>query len=488
MDIKIINRIKLRIMQKVILLVSVVTLLLLGSCQTAKVEPKAKYVFLFIGDGMGLNQVYATELYLQALEEEGERSLSFSNFPVQSFVTNNSANNLITDSAAAGTALASGKKTNSGVVNRNTSLTASYETVSEKAQKQGIKVGILSSVSIDHATPACFYAHQNYRGMYYEIGMELPKSGFDYFGGGGLSTPKGKNDSMPDAYEYAEAEGYSIVNTKEAFDELKNGDKKVFAINPQIYPGGPFYWSIDKKEGSISLAEFTKKGIEVLDNASGFFIMVEGGKIDWSCHGNDAATTIHEVLAFDDAVAEAILFYKQHPDETLIIVTADHETGGLVISNKRYEYNMRLGVLQHQIISSQEFGRVIVNYKDENPNASFDEVLELINNYFGLGDARKGLELFDDEREYLYGAYLSEFKDKNSENPDKNYLSDSDELSLVDRVIFLTNSKAGLSWTSHGHSGTPVSIFTIGQGQDYFKSGLDNTDIPKYIEKLMGIE
>lgn len=476
-------------MQKVILSISLAIILFLGSCQMESKSPKAKYVFLFVGDGMGLSQIYATELYLKSLDKEGNNGLlSFSNFPVQSHVTTSSANNLITDSAAAGTALAAGEKTNNGVVNRDTTLSVNLETIAEKAKKNEYKIGILSSVAIDHATPACFYAHQNSRGMYYEISLELPDSEFDYFGGGGFHAPKGKNDSMPDAYEFAKAEGYNLVKTKEAFEALKNGDEKIFAVNPQTYPKGEFYWEIDKKEGSISLAEFTKKGIEILDNPKGFFIMVEGGKIDWSCHGNDAATTINEVLAFDNAVVEAIKFYNEHPNETLILVTADHETGGLTISNKKYRYNMRLGVLQYQNISSQEFGRVVVNYKDKNPHASFDQVLQLINEYFGLGSADKGLELSDDERQYLYEAYLNEFTNEVVDNPDKNYLSDSDEPTIVDRVIYLTNSKAGLTWVSHDHSGIPVPLRAMGQGQDYFKSGIDNTDIPKIIEKLMDIE
>ncbi len=473
-------------MRKILFLLPVAILFLVGSCQTNTPESKAKYIFLFIGDGMGMNQAYATELYLAALDNKhGNEALSFSDFPVQSYVTTYSANSLITCSSAAITAIATGHKTNNGVLNKDTSLAIKYETIAEKAQKAGYKIGILSSVAIDHATPAGYYAHQDSRNMYYEISMEMPESGFDYFGGGGFHNPKGLNDSMPDAFENAVAKGYTIVNTKKGFDALKNGDKKVFAINPKTYPKGEFYWEIDKVDSSISLAEFTKKGIEVLENPKGFFMMVEGGKIDWACHSDDIATSIHETLAFDKAVAEAIKFYKKHPDNTLILVTADHETGGIGVGNDK---PLRLGLLQHQKISAQEFGRRLTNFKQNNPKASFDDVMALVEKYFGLGNESKGLGLDDNELAFLHEAYVAEFINKTKVNPDKDYLEHFSDINITNRAIYLMSEKTGIGWTTFGHTGTPVPIRALGQGQEYFKSCIDNTDIPKIIEKLMDIQ
>jgi alkaline phosphatase len=472
-------------MKRMFFLLPIVILFIAGGCQVNKVENKAKYVFLFIGDGMGANQVYASELYLAALNNEhGNAALNFSNFPVESYVTTYSANSLITCSSASGTAIASGFKTNNGYLNKDTSLTIEFETIAQKVKKAGRKIGILSSVAIDHATPAAFYAHQNLRSMYYEISMEMPNYGFDYFGGGGLHYPNGKNDSLPNAFENAIAKGYTITDTHESFEALKNGDEKVFAMNPELYPQGEFYWEIDKKEGSISLADFTKKGIEVIDNPAGFFMMVEGGKIDWACHGNDIATTLHETLAFDAAVAEAIAFYKNHSDETLIIVTADHETGGLGMGINK---PLNLGVLQHQNISAQEFGRKLLTFKNEKPNASFKEVLSLIEANFGLGNKEKGMELTKAELEYLHKGYALEFVSKVSSNPDDEYLEETVELLITDRVIKLMSLKAGIGWTTPNHSGTPVPIRAMGVGQEFFSSTIDNTDISKIIEKVMGI-
>jgi alkaline phosphatase len=473
-------------MRKLIFLFMLSSLMLASACSNQTTAPKAKYVFLFIGDGMGTNQVYSTQLFKAALAGNTEPAeLSFTTFPVQSHMSTFSANSLVTCSAASGTALASGHKTNNGVLGKDTSLTISYESIAEKLKKAGYKVGILSSVGINHATPGSFYAHQDHRGMYYEIAKELPLSGFDYFGGGGFINPTDRDKSKTDAYQLATEAGYTLANTAEAIDALKAGNEKVFAVNPGIYPGGDFYWRIDNKEESLSLAHFVKKGIELLTNPQGFFMMVEGGKIDWACHSNDAAASIHETIDFDKAVAEALAFYQQYPDETLIIVTADHETGGMIVGNG---HKVDVGLLQYQNISAQEFGRTLVHFKENNPKASFDEVMALVQSHFGLGDADKGLELNPEEVKQFKAVYAELFKGDKGLNPDKDYLASNETLTLPDLALQVLSRKAGISWASNDHSGTPVPVFVLGQGQNYFSSRIDNTDIPKIVGKVMNVE
>ncbi|MEN8119706.1 MAG: alkaline phosphatase [Bacteroidota bacterium] len=441
-------------------------------------QATAKYVFLFIGDGMGVNQVYTTELYKASLDGKiASYPLSFSYFPVQSFMTTYSADNYITCSSASGTAIASGYKTKNGVINMDTSLTIKYETIAEKAQKAGYKVGIVSSAAVDHATPACFYAHKKSRYLYDDIAMELFKSNFDYFGGGGFH-----NSSMIDTANKYE---YSYFNTKKEFSKLKKGDEKVIAVNPGTYSGKEYYWEIDKRVESVPLSYFTKKGIELLDNDKGFFMMVEGGKIDWSLHSNDAATTIHEILAFDDAVKEALKFYEKHKDETLIIVTADHETGGMGLGNNTIFDKLNLKVLQHQKISHQEFERKIKNLKKQKREVSFSEVLDSVKSNFGLGDKEKGLALTDDEKSWLFEAYNKQFLGKKEAKPDKDYLNYDFDIPLTYRAIKILNSKAGIAWTTVEHTASQVPVSVIGGGQEYFKSSIDNTDIAKIIMKVM---
>ena len=147
---------------------------------------QAKYVFYFIGDGMGVNQVNGTEMYQAEIQNGriGVEPLLFTQFPVATMATTFSAKNSVTDSAAAGTALATGKKTYNGAISVGEDKNA-IQTVAEKAKKAGKKVGVTTSVSVDHATPAAFYAHQPDRNMNYEIALDLPKANFDFYAGGG---------------------------------------------------------------------------------------------------------------------------------------------------------------------------------------------------------------------------------------------------------------------------------------------------------------
>mgnify|MGYP001055698344 FL=1 len=158
---------------------------------------RAKYVFYFIGDGMGVNQVNGTEMYLAEQEGRiGVKPLLFTTFPAGTVATTFSATNSVTDSSAAGTALATGAKTYNGAIGMDDDKNA-LQTVAEKAKQAGRKVGVTTSVSVDHATPAAFYAHQSNRSMYYEIALDLPKAGFDFYAGGGFLKPATRVGSPP---------------------------------------------------------------------------------------------------------------------------------------------------------------------------------------------------------------------------------------------------------------------------------------------------
>ncbi|MDA3892149.1 MAG: alkaline phosphatase [Salinivirgaceae bacterium] len=469
-------------MKKTLFLISILFFVIAGFGQS---ETKAKYVFLFIGDGMGVNQIYATEMYLNAKAGEIKVDrLLMNNFPVSSNMTTYSADTYVTGSASSGTAMSTGFKTNNGILGKSPDLKTDYETISVKAKRAGFKVGILSSVMIDHATPASFYAHQASRNMYYEISMELPNYNIDYFGGGGFHYPKGENGDQPDAYENAAKLGYTIADSHAEFNKLKKGDKKVFALNPETYPLGEFHWAIDKKEGSISLADFTKKGIEVMDNDKGFFMMIEGGKIDWACHGNDGVSMVHEVLAFNDAINVAYEFYKKHSDETLIIVTADHETGSMFTG---IEYVMHPELLKYQKISVQEFKRKMGKLKVGDEGVSFNKLLDIIKADFGLGNSDVGLSLDDNEIALLKRVYENQFKGNQDVNPDADYLSTDEVKSIAETAAYILNKKAGIGWGSSDHSSMPVPVRVLGAGQNEFTEYFDNTELPKKIQKVMGM-
>ena len=312
---------------------------------------QAKYVFYFIGDGMGVNQVNGTEMYRAELQNGriGVEPLLFTQFPVGTMASTFSATNSVTDSSAGGTALATGSKTYNGAIGMDDQKNP-LQTVAEKAKKAGKRVGIATSVSIDHATPAAFYAHQPIRSMYYEIATDLPKADFDFYAGSGFLKPTTTADKKeaPSIFPMFEEAGYTLARGYNDFKAKVPQAKKMILIQEEGADVSSLPYAIDRKEGELTLAQITESAIEFLtkEKNKGFFLMVEGGKIDWSCHANDAATTFNEVIDMDEAIKVAYEFYKKHPKETLIVVTADHETGGIALGTGKYALNLQ--ALQYQ--------------------------------------------------------------------------------------------------------------------------------------------
>lgn len=304
----------------------------LSSCQ-----PKAKYVFLFIGDGMGFGTVNLAEAYKAQSEGKiGMDPLNFTNFPVMGEATTYSANHLITCSSAAGTAMATGFKTNNGMLGvapDSTNLTS----IAYKIHDAGYSVGITSTVQVNHATPASFYGHNVKRSAYYEIGKEIPSTNFEFFAGGGLLHPTGKaNENLKSLYEIIAEGGYTIANGYNDFlakkDTVQDHILLVQAENSaDICP-----FNLGHPDDALTHKQIVEAAIEVLErNPNGFFLMSEGGEIDWTAHDKDVAGTVWEILGFEDAIQVALDFYWRHLDETLIIVTADHNTGGASLGSVR---------------------------------------------------------------------------------------------------------------------------------------------------------
>ena len=306
-----------------------------------------KYIFMFIGDGMSFPQTQITADYYSALADtndndilEAAKRLNFMNFPVVGSANTYDSSSFCPDSASTATSLSTGHKTYSGTINMDESMTTEYETIAEKLKSQmGYKIGVVSTVNLNHATPAAYYAHQASRNNYYEIGVEMVESGFDYFAGGALKKPTGNNKDQESVYDLAEKAGYNVVRTYADAEKLTAEDGKSILIAETLADSDAMSYNNDAVKGEWKLADYVEKGIEMLDNDNGFFMMVEGGKIDWACHANDAKSTISDTLALANGVSRALDFYNEHPDETLIIVTGDHETGGLTIGYAGTDYS-----------------------------------------------------------------------------------------------------------------------------------------------------
>ncbi|MEF9950110.1 MAG: alkaline phosphatase [Mucinivorans sp.] len=279
-------------------------------------EQQARYIFYFIGDGMGPLHV----------ELGGGDSLSFTSFPAQGTLTTYSASAKVTDSAAGGTALATGSKTANGTLGMNADHSAPLYSVAVDAHQKGLKVGILTTVSIDHATPAAFYAHVPKRTMAHAIAQQLPTTGFELFAGAGFVQPE-------DLFSVFADSAYTVVRGRRAILE----GEKVIWIQDRGKNVGELPYALDRKQDDMRLEEMTSSAIKFLtSDTSGFFMMIEGGKIDWAAHANNGKNIRGEVQDLSAAVAQAVEFYKAHPNQTLIIVTADHETGGLTLSPTRF--------------------------------------------------------------------------------------------------------------------------------------------------------
>lgn len=284
--------------------------------------------------------------------------------------------------------MASGEKTLSGVINYNIDKTEPFKLITEYAKEAGKKVGVITSVSLDHATPAAYYAKAPSRKQYYDIAVQgLTGTTLDYLGGGSFLKPDG-DGTQENLFELAAENGWTLANTNEAIRALNADSGRVLAIDPNIADSEALNYEIDRVrkeeagEDILALADYVKAGIDVLDNENGFFMMCEGGKIDWSGHANDAATSIHETIAFSDAVQVAIDFAKEHADETLIIVTADHETGGMTIGFATTAYDTHFNYLTSQKISFADFDAVIADLREK--NAAFEDALEAVKTYYGL--------------------------------------------------------------------------------------------------------
>lgn len=442
---------------------------------------QAKFVFYFIGDGMGVNQVNATEMYLAERQGKiGVEPLLFPSFPVASFATTYSASNSVTDSAAGGTALATGVKTYNGAIGVDADKNP-VESIAEKAKKAGRKVGVTTSVSVDHATPSSFYAHQPNRSWSYEIALDIPKAGFDFYAGSGFLKPAttATKKSAPNIFPIFEEAGYTVARGMNDYKEKVAGAKKMILIQPEGADVSSLPYAIDRKEGDLTLAEITASAIEFLskDNKKGFFLMVEGGKIDWSCHGNDAATTMEEVVDFDNAIKVAYEFYKKHPKETLIVVTADHETGGLSMGTSGY--TLKLKALASQKQSQDLLSRAITDLR-RNEKVTWEQAKALLAEKMGFWTS---IPLTWEQERMLRDEFETSFVKRKVVFEETLYAK-TEPLAVAAKRIM--NQVAKLGWSTTGHSAGYVPVFAVGAGSKLFVGKLDNTDIPKHIAKAAG--
>lgn len=433
-----------------------------------------KYIFYFIGDGMGLGQVMSANAYKRLVQGDSEPML-MSTFPVASICTTYSASSPVTDSAAAGTALATGSKTNNNALGVDASGKP-VDAITKELDEKGYAIGLITNVCPDDATPGAFYAHVPSRQQFYEIGVQAAESPVDFLAG---SMMRGAmvNGKYTGLYEKFADNGMAVVR---GVENLPGVDaKRILLLNTDTVSQNMGH-AIDNPKGN-NLTQYTKAAIDHLSRISPdrFFLMVEGGNIDWAGHDNDGATIVREVLAYQDALQLAYDFYRKHPKETLIIITADHETGGMSVGSKAVGYNNYPSYVDRQHVSKRAFTSECREILKSGRNITWDEMKILLGSRFGFFSDSK---LTEAQEKRLEDAFNETFVLRDGKEVKTLY---NNAPMFVEVVYNIQNDLAGYGFTTPNHSGNPVPVYAIGKGAELFGKPLDNTEIPVIIRSML---
>ncbi|MGP4039746.1 alkaline phosphatase [Gracilibacillus sp. D59] len=366
--------------------------------------------------------------------------------------TTHSANADITDSAAAGTAMATGVKTDNGVIGLDPEGNE-LSTILEASEEDGKSSGLVATSTITHATPASFVANVEDRNNQTEIARQYISSEVDVLLGGGqnmfLPEADGGNQEELNLIEQAQESGFTYTETREELLEstdidVEEGEKLLGlfaedALSPELHR--------DQTE-EPSLAEMTEASIDVLNqDKDGFFLMVEGSQIDWAGHANDAAWAMSDVAAFEEAVEAAMEFAKQD-GKTLVIVGGDHDTGGMTTGSGAYS-GLNADILNN-VTATGDFMAAQLN--EDRSNAK--EIVEEHTN----------LTLTEAEVQSIQNA--------------------SDAALAINHVV---SDHASVGWTSTNHTGADIPIYAYGPQSDKFTGFFDNTDIPKTLANILKV-
>jgi alkaline phosphatase len=458
-------------MKNVIAAILLPLLCVLGTNVFAQTEnsPQVKGIILLIGDGMGLNQVRSAEIYAKHVMNN---SLAINSILTRGTTTTYSANSEITDSSSAATALYTGHKINNGVLNMLPDGRVLF-TIGDAAKKAGLSVGVVSTTRLTHATPAAIYSRARHRNCEDYIAEQLPEFSPEVALGGGRQyfVPQNVNGSKrkdsTNLIETMMSKGYEYVTNKKELSAISPKTDKLFGL----FSGSHMDYSLDRENdpklaNQPSLAEMTKAALSILEkNPKGFFLMVEGGRIDHACHAHDIKSSIYEVLDFDSAVNVALEFQATRPS-ILVIVTADHETGGLGLG-RGSEYALDVEALK-PIKHSLEY--LAKEFKADPSKA--EDLLK-----------KAGFELTEKERDFLL------------RDPSTIQVAELNTLPKIkDKVSWMhfalssiESERSKIGWTSFAHTAQPVITWAIGPGEAEFSGSYDNTDIAKRMTKLLGL-
>ncbi len=416
-------------------------------------------IILMIGDGMGMSHLYAANAYKLHLKKEPLHILTLAEKGAFTSMSTFSADSLVTDSAAAMTAMVTGVKTKNGYLSVSTDEKP-LKTILEIAEDMGKDTGVVTTTRVTHATPAACASHINDRDKESEIAAQMINSGTDVILGGGWNFfyPKntgGKRDDDTDVFSLAKSKGFTVVTAGEAFENISQNTKKVLGL----FSGSHLPYVTDRIDAIPTLAQMTQKALDVLSqNPKGFFLMVEGGRIDHAAHINDAVSLIMETVDFDDAVGTVMAFMKEHPD-TLLIVTADHETGGFGVGGVDETAYPKFDAFEKFTYSIETLGPIVGALSPDKIQK------EILHDY--------GISLTDMDIQDIAMA-LSKKKHNAA-------LMSASKAELIAEpqgtVARLVSQHYGFTFATHNHAAVPVPVAVCCDVKLNKKGMLDNTDI-----------
>jgi alkaline phosphatase len=348
-----------------------------------------------------------------------------------------SANSEVTDSAAAGTAMATGTKTNNGMISMDPDGNK-LETILQAAEKSGKSSGLVATSTITHATPAVFASHVASRADEKNIAPQLLQNDVDVILGGG------KKYFSDDLLNKAEQDGYEIVSDAQSLNDIEKTGKLI-----GLFAEDSLSPELDREStDEPSLKEMTSAAIDVLSNdKDGFFLMVEGSQIDWAGHANDAAWAMKDAEAFEDAV-EAALDFAKKDKKTLVVIAGDHDTGGMSVGGYG-KSGANLEILK-TVTATGDFMAAQINEEQSN-------IQEVLLHYAGIS-------LTDAEINQIEQASNPAFE--------------------INSII---SKHALVGWTHTGHTGTDIPVYAYGPQAHKFAGLIENTDFPKLMAEAMKI-
>ncbi|MCH5239795.1 MAG: alkaline phosphatase [Muribaculaceae bacterium] len=458
---------------------ALLTSILFAVFSNLSAQESPKYIFYFIGDGMGMGHVAATQAYKRMILSD-EEPLLMMQFPVAGMLTTHSASSPVTDSAAAGTALATGNKTKNGMLGMDTDSVA-VESIAAQLFSEGYGIGLVTSVPPDDATPGAFYAHVPHRSMYYDITVQAAQSGYQFLGGSKLRGTKDKDGNPNDLIDVLKQ--YNMEYVMGADAARSSTSERILMVNPEGIDTYQIGYTVDSIPGALTLPEMTEVCLSHLQKwcPEKFFMMVEGGNIDYAGHSNDGGTAIKEVLNFDQTLRLAYNFYNEHPEETLIIVTADHDTGGLAIGSIFTGYNMQPQYIDYQKISKDRFNDECRAILKSRRVFTWDDMKEMLKENLGFW---AGVPVNEKQTALLEEKFTKTFEMRNSEDQ-KTLYQNFDEFSTT--VFNIFNDICGIGWVTYNHTGNYVPVYAIGVEADKFAGLHDNTNIPEIIREITGL-